>query len=148
MFGPSSGPLVGVDLVLALEMPVDQDGPAILPLAVLELGERRCGDECVGRRLAARMRQDLDVVRVGPVDGVHDLVDRGSGIPGVPDRVIADRLVVRPVTPCRETLRRAVDGQLGATEAKAVRVRAAHGVADVVAISQVEQLKPGAGSSG
>ncbi len=105
-------------------------------VAVRLLGRRDRLDKQIGGRFAVGVGDDLDVVGERPVDGVENLFARGGRVAGVVVCIIADGIVVGAVAPRGEALRRAVDGQLGAADAKMVLVVGADVRRDELAVHE------------
>ena len=94
------------------------------------------GDQQVGGALAVAVRDDVDAILGGPAHRAHHVIRGGCGVARVARRVVAERLVIRPVAPGGQALRTAVDGELCAGDAHPLHVGAAHAGLDELAIDE------------
>ena len=90
----------------------------------------------VGGALAVAVRDDVDAILGGPAHRAYHVIRGGCGVARVARRVVAERLVVRPVAPGGQALRTAVDGELCAGDAHPLHVGAAHAGLDELAIDE------------
>ena len=124
-------PLVAVHLVFTQKLAVDEHRP-VAGVSIFFLGRANGGNQHVGGAFAIGMRDDLDAVFVAPVHGVLNLFHRHRSITGITGRIIADGIVVGPVSQGGKALWRAVDGQLASAHAHFAFVVARNMLGDVI----------------